>query len=106
VMGHAFPSSRSLGYMESLSMTESAIITLIARFFYVYSLGLFFSNIFFQVITGSLPHNLQIVDYVAGIVGSIHNSTAFAMSYVAEEPNLFFSANEWMWADSAYPCYT
>jgi hypothetical protein len=44
------------------------------------------------------------VDYVVGLVGSIHDSTAFATSRISDDPNSFFSANEWMWADSAYPC--
>jgi hypothetical protein len=48
---------------------------------------------------------LQIVDYVAGLVGSIHDSIAFATSHIAQEPTSFFAADEWMWADSAYACH-
>jgi hypothetical protein len=69
-------------------------------FFFSFSLDLYL--FYFQVIC--LPHNLQIVDYVAGLVGSIHDSTAFASSRIAKDPASFFAADEWMWADSAYAC--
>jgi hypothetical protein len=48
---------------------------------------------------------LQIVNYIAVLVGSIHDSTAFATSHIAQEPASFFAADEWMWADSAYACH-
>jgi len=50
------------------------------------------------------PHNLRIVDYVIGVPGSLHDSTAFQHSQIVESPNQFFGENEWIWADSAYSC--
>ena len=51
-----------------------------------------------------LPHNLKIVDYNIGLSGSIHDVSAFLHTCVARHPDQFFNANEWLWADSAYPC--
>jgi hypothetical protein len=50
------------------------------------------------------PHNLRIVDYVIGVPGSLHDSTAFQNTRIACFPHQFFQQNEWLWADSAYGC--
>ncbi|KAG2045441.1 hypothetical protein BDR06DRAFT_900679, partial [Suillus hirtellus] len=49
-----------------------------------------------------LPYNLHIVDYVIGIPGSLHNSNVFGRTRVAQNPDDFFGANQWLWADSVY----
>jgi hypothetical protein len=84
VIDHVLASSRSLGITVNPFMTRRATTLLIARFlsfFFSFSLDLYL--FYFQVIC--LPHNLQIVHYVAGLVGSIHDSTAFASSRIAQE---------------------
>ncbi|KAF9226095.1 hypothetical protein BS17DRAFT_800897 [Gyrodon lividus] len=48
------------------------------------------------------PHNLKIVDYAIGIPGSLHDSSAFQQTHVAQHPAQFFSYREWLWVDSAY----
>lgn len=50
------------------------------------------------------PHNLRIVDYTIGVPGSLHDSTTFQNSRLANSPGDFFGPNEWLWADSAYSC--
>ena len=50
------------------------------------------------------PHNLRIVDYVIGVPGSLHDSTAFQNARIARFPHQYFQQNEWLWADSAYGC--
>lgn len=52
------------------------------------------------------PHNLQIVDYVIGVPGSLHDSSAFQRTLVARSPETFFGEGEWLWADSAYSLQT
>ncbi|KAF8833204.1 hypothetical protein BDN67DRAFT_870215, partial [Paxillus ammoniavirescens] len=52
------------------------------------------------------PHNLQIVDYIIGVPGSLHDSSAFQWTWVARSPESFFNENEWIWADSAYSSQT
>lgn len=53
----------------------------------------------YQLIT--LP-NLRIIDYVVGHCGSAHDSTVFRDSRTYQDHGSLFSADEWMWADSAY----
>ncbi|KIK24719.1 hypothetical protein PISMIDRAFT_97994, partial [Pisolithus microcarpus 441] len=50
------------------------------------------------------PHNLQIVDYVIGVPGSLHDASALQHTQCAQPPERFFDDNEWLWADSAYGC--
>jgi hypothetical protein len=49
-----------------------------------------------------LPHNLRVIDYVIGVPGSLHDSNVFGRTRVTRNPNDFFGANQWLWADSAY----
>ncbi|EGO23840.1 hypothetical protein SERLADRAFT_409092 [Serpula lacrymans var. lacrymans S7.9] len=51
----------------------------------------------------TLPHNLRIVDYALGHTGSVHNSYAFEATQISHDHALFLDAEEWIWADSAYP---
>ncbi|KIK15368.1 hypothetical protein PISMIDRAFT_80549, partial [Pisolithus microcarpus 441] len=50
-----------------------------------------------------LLHNLQIVDYVIGVPGSLHDSNVFSCSHIYHHPETFLGAGEWIWANSAYP---
>ncbi|RPD72619.1 hypothetical protein L226DRAFT_466844 [Lentinus tigrinus ALCF2SS1-7] len=50
----------------------------------------------------SLP-NLRIVDVSYGHTGSTHDSTAFERTRVARDYTEILEANEFIWADSAYP---
>ncbi|KIK12923.1 hypothetical protein PISMIDRAFT_119986 [Pisolithus microcarpus 441] len=50
-----------------------------------------------------LPHNLRIVDYMIGVPGSLHNSNVFSRTRIYRHPETFLGADEWIWADSAYP---
>ena len=47
--------------------------------------------------------NLLIIDFSYGHVGSIHDSTAFESTRVAQEHEALLEDGEWVWADSAYP---
>ena len=51
-------------------------------------------------------HNLRIVDYVIGVPGSLHDSTLFLHARIYRHPQAFLGANEWIWADTAYPSLT
>jgi hypothetical protein len=82
-MDHVLVSSRSLGIMVNLFMTRRATTLLIARFL---SFFFFFLDLYLFY--------LQIVNYVAGLVESIYDSTAFAASRIAQEPVSFFAADE------------
>ncbi|KIK14153.1 hypothetical protein PISMIDRAFT_117538 [Pisolithus microcarpus 441] len=50
-----------------------------------------------------LPHNLRIVDYMIGVPGSLHDSNVFSRTCIYHHPETFLGADEWIWADSAYP---
>src|SRR6266436_7854728 len=52
-----------------------------------------------QLVT--LP-NLCIIDYVLGLPGSVHNSTAFWQSQAFQESDELFYNGEWLWANSTY----
>ncbi|KAF9503289.1 hypothetical protein BS47DRAFT_1310038, partial [Hydnum rufescens UP504] len=49
----------------------------------------------------SMP-NLRIIDYVLGPTGSMHDSSSFELSSIAQDPWAWFLEHEWIWADSAY----
>ncbi|KIM62368.1 hypothetical protein SCLCIDRAFT_44559, partial [Scleroderma citrinum Foug A] len=53
-----------------------------------------------------MPHNLRIIDYMIGVPGSLHDSTSFLHAQIFRHPQAFLSANEWIWADTAYPSLT
>ena len=53
-----------------------------------------------------MPHNLWIVNYVIGVPGSLHDSTSFSHAQIYCHPQAFLGANEWIWADTAYPSLT
>jgi len=59
------------------------------------------TNTFDKVVI--LPHNLHIVDYVIGVPGSPHDSNTFSCTHIYRHPETFLGADEWIWADSAYP---
>ncbi|EGO22573.1 hypothetical protein SERLADRAFT_440586 [Serpula lacrymans var. lacrymans S7.9] len=50
-----------------------------------------------------LPHNLKIIDYGLGHVGSTHDSSAFQDTLTSQNHKVFLNEDEWIWADSAYP---
>ena len=50
-----------------------------------------------------MPHNLMIVDYSVGHMGSVHDSWAFWSTHTYKEHDSIFGPSEWMWANSAYP---
>jgi len=52
-----------------------------------------------QLVT--LP-NLHIIDYILGLPGSIHDSTAFWQYQAFQESDELFYNGEWLWANSAY----
>src|SRR5258705_1586578 len=52
-----------------------------------------------QLVT--LP-NLRIIDYILGLPGSVHDSTAFQQSRAFQESDELFYNGEWLWSDSAY----
>ena len=54
----------------------------------------------FQVV--SLP-NLKIIDFAYGHTGSVHDSTAWGQTRLAQDHETLMDENEWIWADSAYP---
>lgn len=43
------------------------------------------------------------MDYVVGLPGSQHDSTAWAESYTVKNREMLLQDDEWIWADSAYP---
>ena len=53
-----------------------------------------------------MPHNLQIVNYVIGVPGSLHDSTLFLHAQIYCHPQAFLGANEWIWADTTYSSLT
>ena len=53
-----------------------------------------------------MPHNLQIVDYVIRVPGSLHDSISFSHARIFRHPQAFLGTNEWIWADTAYPSLT
>ncbi|KAG8688976.1 hypothetical protein FRC08_011165, partial [Ceratobasidium sp. 394] len=63
------------------------------------------SNYSFSIQIISLP-NLQIIDYVIGHTGSVHDSAAFSNSLAAQEHSTLFGHNEFIWTDSAYGATT
>ena len=38
-----------------------------------------------------------------GVPGSLHDSNAFSRACIYRHPETFLGADEWIWADSAYP---
>ncbi|KAI0345448.1 hypothetical protein BDW22DRAFT_1325369, partial [Trametopsis cervina] len=60
-------------------------------------------NYSFSVQLAVLLHNLLIVDYTIGHVGSVHDSTQFQDSRLSKAREEYLNDNEWIWADSAYP---
>ncbi|KIK13888.1 hypothetical protein PISMIDRAFT_118029 [Pisolithus microcarpus 441] len=50
-----------------------------------------------------LPHNLRIVDYVIGVPSSLHDSNVFSHTRIYRHLETFLGADEWIWADLAYP---
>ncbi|KIK12573.1 hypothetical protein PISMIDRAFT_33804, partial [Pisolithus microcarpus 441] len=50
-----------------------------------------------------MTHNLQIVNYGLGHLGSIHDAYAFQATRLAHEHKSVLPAEHWVWADSAYP---
>ncbi|KIK22256.1 hypothetical protein PISMIDRAFT_102728 [Pisolithus microcarpus 441] len=48
-------------------------------------------------------HNLQIVNYGLGHLGSIHDTYAFQATQLACKHKLVLPAEHWVWANSAYP---
>jgi hypothetical protein len=50
-----------------------------------------------------MPHNLLIVDYSIGHVGSAHDAYAFHSTRVFEDHEALLGDDHWIWADSAYP---
>ncbi|EGO30651.1 hypothetical protein SERLADRAFT_345039 [Serpula lacrymans var. lacrymans S7.9] len=50
-----------------------------------------------------LPHNLKIIDYGLGHIGSTHDSSAFQDTLTSQKHKDFLNEDEWIWADSAYP---
>lgn len=63
-----------------------------------------FTHIARQIV--NLIHNLRIVDYGLGHTGSVHDSYAFESTRIHQEHDQLLEPNEWIWADSAYPCNT
>jgi len=53
-----------------------------------------------------MPHNLMIVDYALGQLGSIHDAYAFQGTRMAQDLANLISPCHWIWADSTYPCKT
>ena len=49
-----------------------------------------------------MPHNLLVVDYCLGHLGSVNDASAFQGARLARQPDLI-PKGHWMWADSAYP---
>ena len=50
-----------------------------------------------------LPHNLAIVDYALGQLGSIHDAYAFQGTRIFREHATLLPPSHWTWADTAYP---
>ncbi|KIK81384.1 hypothetical protein PAXRUDRAFT_156225, partial [Paxillus rubicundulus Ve08.2h10] len=48
-----------------------------------------------------LPHNLLIVDYGLGFLGSVHDAYAFQHTRTSRKHAEVL--DNWIWADSAYP---
>ncbi|KAF9506510.1 hypothetical protein BS47DRAFT_1367345 [Hydnum rufescens UP504] len=59
------------------------------------------SNYSLSVTVVNMP-DCHIIGYVAGHCGSAHDSTVFAESSLASNPEVWFAPNEFVWADSAY----
>ncbi|KAJ8090774.1 hypothetical protein PM082_024955 [Marasmius tenuissimus] len=60
------------------------------------------SNYSMNVQLVSTP-DLRIVDYSIGLPGSQHDSTAWSMTDIAQNPRKWLADGEWIWADTAYP---
>jgi DDE superfamily endonuclease len=57
------------------------------------------TNVNIQLVT--MP-DLSIINYVLGLPGSVHNSTAFRESRAFKESETLFHKGEWLWANLAY----
>ena len=53
-----------------------------------------------------MPHNLMIVNYALGQLGSVHDAYAFQGTQMLQDPTNSIPPNHWIWADSAYPFKT
>jgi len=53
-----------------------------------------------------MPHNLHIVDYGLGHLGSIRDSYAFQGTQMVKDPGRVIPQDHWIWADSMYPTQT
>lgn len=49
-----------------------------------------------------LPHELQVIEYVVGLPGSTHDSSAFAKSDIFSNPQRYLDPGEWIWGDLGY----
>ncbi|KIK78438.1 hypothetical protein PAXRUDRAFT_164019, partial [Paxillus rubicundulus Ve08.2h10] len=50
-----------------------------------------------------LPHNLLIVDYGLGFLGSVHDVYAFQHTRTSKEHTELLGNYHWIWSDSVYP---
>ncbi|KAG2073943.1 hypothetical protein BDR04DRAFT_1009589 [Suillus decipiens] len=53
-----------------------------------------------------MPHNLLIVDYSIGHVGSALDAYAFHLTCVFKDHEALLGDDHWIWANSAYPLET
>ncbi|KIN96799.1 hypothetical protein M404DRAFT_162250, partial [Pisolithus tinctorius Marx 270] len=50
-----------------------------------------------------LLHNLLVMDYRLGHLGSVHDVWAFQGTCITSNPMQLIPCDHWMWVDSAYP---
>ncbi|KIK79239.1 hypothetical protein PAXRUDRAFT_161811, partial [Paxillus rubicundulus Ve08.2h10] len=50
-----------------------------------------------------MPHNLMIVDYALGQLGSVHDAYAFQGMQIAQDHMTLLPPGHWTWVDTVYP---